>query len=227
MTIGPTLVLTIRHFFPEMNAWIDEIPDPRFQPLVEYDAKFLFWWGLALFLFKLGSRRQLDFQLNTDGPEVLANLNRLAGTRQTTRPVNGTLNYYLGRVGGEPVAWVRTRLVRRLIRAKALDEARLQGRFVAAVDGTGYLVFNYRHCEHCLVQKHGERTLYMHQVLEAKILGPADTVISRNTRLLPLGAGSLWNSCIGCAKWTAGSIRSGLSRTCPLAMNRSSQPSLS
>jgi hypothetical protein len=139
---------------------------------------------VALFLFKLGSRRQLDFQLNTDGPQVLANLNRLAGTRQTTRPVNGTLNHYLGGVGGEPVAWVRTQVARRLIRMKALDEARLQGRLVTAVDGTGYLVFNYRHCEHCLTQRHGERTLYMHQVLEAKLLGPADTVVSVATAFI-------------------------------------------
>jgi hypothetical protein len=94
------------------------------------------------------------------------------------------LNYYLGRVGGAPVAWVRTQLVRRLIRGKVLDEARLQGRFVVGVDGTGYLLFNYRHCEHCLTQKHGERTLYLHQVLEAKILGPADTVVSLATAFI-------------------------------------------
>jgi hypothetical protein len=49
---------------------------------------------LCLFLCKLGSRRQLDYQCNTDGPELLDNLNRLAGTSQTTRPVNKTLNYF-------------------------------------------------------------------------------------------------------------------------------------
>jgi len=54
-------------------------------------------------VFKLGSRRQLDYQLNTDGPEVLANLNRLAGTQQTTRPVNKTLNDFLGGLGAPPV----------------------------------------------------------------------------------------------------------------------------
>jgi hypothetical protein len=177
-------VLTIRHFFPEMNAWIDEVPDPRFQPFVIYDAKFLFWWGLALFLFKLGSRRQLDYQLGGDSPQVLANLNRLAGTRQKTTPVNGTLNYFLGRIGSAAVAGRRTQMVRHLIRSKVLDEARLQGRLVVAVDGTGYLVFNYQHCEHCLTQRHGETTTYMHQVLEGKILGPADTVISLATAFI-------------------------------------------
>src|SRR6516225_10625174 len=99
LTIGPILVPTVRHFFPALNAWIDQIDDPRFPPLVVYPKRFLVWWGLSLFLCKLGSRRQLDYQLNTDGPEVLANLNRLAGTAQDSRPVNQTLEYYLKLIG--------------------------------------------------------------------------------------------------------------------------------
>jgi hypothetical protein len=184
LNIGPILAQTVRHFLPDLNTWIDEIRDPRFQPYVIYHKRFLIWWGLSLFLCKLGSRRQLDYQFNTDGPEVLGNLNRMAETTQITRPVNKTLNSFLCRIGAEPVADLRTLAVRRLIRMKALDEARLQGRFVVVIDGTGYLVFRERHCEHCLTQKHGEQTLYMHQVLEAKLLGPADLVISLGTEFI-------------------------------------------
>ncbi len=133
---------------------------------------------------KLGSRRQLDYQLNTDGPALLHNLNRLAGTSQQTRPVNKTLDNFLVRSGPEPVAGLRTQAVRRLIRSKALDDARLQGYFLIAIDGSGYLVFRYRHCEHCLTQQHGDTTLYMHQVLEAKLLGPAGMVISIGTEFI-------------------------------------------
>ena len=81
LNIGPILAQTVRHFFPDLNAWIDQIHDPRFLPLVVYHKRFLVWWGLSLFLCKLSSRRQLDYQLNTDGPEVLDNLNRLAEHR--------------------------------------------------------------------------------------------------------------------------------------------------
>ena len=95
LNIGPILARTVRHFFPELNAWIDAIDDPRFLPLVVYHKRFLVWWGLALFLCKLSSRRQLDYQLNTDGPAVLPNLNRLADTEQESRPVNRTLDYWL------------------------------------------------------------------------------------------------------------------------------------
>jgi hypothetical protein len=187
----------VRHFFPELNAWIDAIDDPRFPPLVVYHQRFLMWWGLGLFLCKLSSRRQLDYQFNSDGPEVLANLNRLAGTAQESRPVNQTLEYFLGKIGSAPIAGVRQRMVQRLIRMKALDAARLQGRFVLLIDGSGYLVFRSKHCDHCLTQRHGEATLYMHQVLEAKLLGPAHTVVSiatefidnRDTASGPAGAG--------------------------------------
>ena len=86
LNIGPILAQTIRHFFPHFNNWIDEIADPRFHPLVIYNKRFLVWLGLTLFLCKLSSRRQLDFQCNTDGPEVLDNLNRLAGTSRRRGP---------------------------------------------------------------------------------------------------------------------------------------------
>jgi hypothetical protein len=138
LNIGPILAQTIRHFFPDLNTWIDEIDDPRFLPMVVYHKRFLVWWGLSLFLCKLGSRRQLDYQFNTDGPEVLGNLNRLAGTAQDSRPVNQTLEYFLEKTGSPPIAGLRHLMIQRLIRMKALDPARLQGRFVVLIDGSGY-----------------------------------------------------------------------------------------
>ncbi len=181
MKIGALLVRTIRHFFPDLNDWMDAIPDPRFLPFVVYHKRFLLWWGLSLFLFKLGSRRQLDFELDARGTQVLDNFNRLAGTQQRTRPVHKTLNYFLCGTGPEPLAELCTRMVRRLLRMKVLDRARLQGQWVVAIDGTGYLVFRERHCEHCLEWHCGESTFYLHQVLEAKLLGPEGLVLSLGT----------------------------------------------
>jgi hypothetical protein len=190
------LVRTIHHFFPELNTWIDQTDDPRSPPLVIYHQRFLLGWGLSLFLCKLSRRRQLDYQLNTDGPAVLDNLNRLAGTAQASRPVNQTLEYFLRKIGGGPLAAVRRQMVQRLIRMKALGAARRQGHFLVLIDGSGDRVFHSRHCEDCLRQRHGETTRYMHQVLEAKLLGPAATVISiatefidnRGTASVPAGA---------------------------------------
>jgi hypothetical protein len=181
LNVGACLVRTVRHFFPDLEAWMDDVPDPRFQPFVIYDKRFLLWWALSLFLFKLGSRRQLDFELDARGTEILENLNRLAGTCQQTRPVNQTLDYFLARSGAQPLADLRTRMVQRLLRMRVLDAGRLQGQWVVAIDGSGYLVFRQRHCAHCLEWRCGDNTLYLHQVLEAKLLGPAGLVVSLGT----------------------------------------------
>ena len=92
--------------------------------------------------------------------------------------MNQTLEYFLEQSGSAPIAFLRQRMVPRLIRMKALDPAQLQGRFVVLIDGSGYFVFGSQHGDHCLRQRHGETTLDRHQVLEAKVLGPADTVVS-------------------------------------------------
>jgi hypothetical protein len=178
LNIGPLLVRTIRHFWPHFNDWLDDIKDPRPQAAITYAARFLFWWGLALFLFKLGSRRQLDYDLDDKGTHVLDNLNRLADTQQTTRPVNKTLDDFLRQVGSQPLADVRTQTIRSLLRQKVFDPARLLGYRLVLLDATSHLRFHQRHCERCLVRQHGSSTLYLHQVLEAKLLGPADLVAS-------------------------------------------------
>lgn len=176
---------TIRHHWPELNGWLDEIPDSRFQPYVIYDKRFLVWWGLMLYLFQLAARRQLDFELDCRDSEILTNLNRLAKTEQDTRPVNKTLHHFLGHTGVAPYPRLRRQMMQRLIRSKALDAARLQGCFVTALDATGHLTFAEKHCEHCLEQRHASGSVtYHHQVLEAKLLGPADMALSLATEFI-------------------------------------------
>ena len=184
MIAGRALVQTVRHFFPRFNDWLDRLPDTRVQDACTYDKRFLAWWGLHLFLLQLGSRRQLDYELRDGGPQVLANLNRLAQTTQTTLPVHDTLDHFVGHV--KPAGWerLRTQAAQRLLRMKALDAARLLGRPVLLLDATGVLCFRRRHCPHCLVQRHGRQTLYFHHVLEAKLLGPEGVVVSLGTEFI-------------------------------------------
>ena len=76
--LGRAFVKTIRHFWPGYNEHLNQLPDTRFAPFVEYHTKFLAWWGLVLFPLKLGSRRQLDFDLGDDLQPMLHNVNRRA-----------------------------------------------------------------------------------------------------------------------------------------------------
>jgi hypothetical protein len=178
------LVQTVRHFFPQLNRWLDQLPDSRVQEACTYSRRFLAWWGMALYVLQLGSRRQLDFELRDGGPVVLANLNRLAETEQTTLPVHDTLDHFVQH--GKLAGWERLRgqMVQRLLRMKALDSARLLGRPVLLIDATGLICFHQRHCPHCLVQRRDKLTLYMHQVLEAKLLGPGGVVVSLDSEFI-------------------------------------------
>src|SRR5438132_6025559 len=178
LKLGQSFLRSVRYFFPQFNDWLDRLPDARDQDAIIYVRRFLGWYGILLYVLQLGSRRQLDFHLDTDAAHVLANLNQLANTEQTSRPVHDTLDYFLGKSRASAIADVRTQMIRRLIRMKVLDDARLLGRLVVVVDGTGWVCFRVRHCDYCLVQRHEHYTLYMHQVLEAKVLGPDGLTLS-------------------------------------------------
>lgn len=158
------------------------MPDSRFEPFVEYEGPFLLWTGLLLFMLRLGSRRQLGFELDT--PEALANLNLLSHCRQQALAHHDTLNHYLGHVDPEELRRLGRAIVYRLIRMKVLDHARLFGHFLVVLDGTGQLYFRQQHCQHCLTKVVDGKTQYYHHVLEAKLVSPEGLAISMGSEFI-------------------------------------------
>jgi hypothetical protein len=165
-----------------MFKWLGEVRDNRDQDLITYGRRFMLWMGLMLFLLKLGSRRRLRFELDT--APALVNLNTLSREEQETVAHSDTLNYFLGRVPVSCLPLLRRKMVQRLIRMKALDRGRLMSHFLVVFDATGQLHFNERHCANCLEQKHGEKTLYFHNVLEAKLVTPEGFAISLESEFI-------------------------------------------
>lgn len=120
---------------------------------------------------------------------MLANVNRLAGTQQRTLPVHDTLDHFLQHVGWRPLDALRTEMLRRVLRMKALDRARLPGRVVVAIDGTGHLHFARPHCPHCPVWQSPIRRVYLHMVEDAKWLGPGGMALSIGTAFIENAVG--------------------------------------
>jgi hypothetical protein len=150
--------------------------DTREPTRIVYGTGFLAWMGLMLFLLRLGARRLLQGEL--DSAEALDNLNTLSGCRQEAVAHGDTLNHFLGHV--PPAEWsgqIR-RMIGRLVRMRVLEKGRLLGHYLVVIDGTGQLVFPQRHCEHCLEQVRDGKTLYYHQVLEAKLVTPEGLALS-------------------------------------------------
>jgi hypothetical protein len=155
---------------------LKSLGDTRDQECITYPRQFLSWMGLMLFLLKLGSRRQLRFEL--DSQEALENLNRLAGCSLETVAHGDTLDHFLGHVPTGEYPRLRRQMLRRLLRMKALDKGRLFGHFLIVIDGTGQYYFSQRHCEHCLVRTVNGTQQYYHHVLEAKLVTPEGLAIS-------------------------------------------------
>lgn len=176
------LATTLAHFWPQMRAWLDDLRDPRDPNRTVYPARCLLVTGLLMFLLKLGSRRQIRFEL--DSPRALENLNRLAGCRQERVPHGDTLNYLLSRLAPGELAGLRRRMVQRLLRMKVLDGGRLLSYVPVVIDGTGQLFFRRRHCPHCLKRTVGGQTRYYHHVLEAKLVTPQGLAISVGTAFI-------------------------------------------
>ncbi len=176
--IGPIFVQTMRHFFPLWNTWMDLLPDRRDQEAITYPRRFLATWGILLYVVQLRSRRQLDYHLRAAGTQVLPNLNRFLDTHLGSRPVHDTLDYFAGHTTVAGSERLRTQLNQRLLRMKVFESTRVLGHVPMITDGTGHLAFGKRHCDRCLRQRHGNTTRYLHQVLEAKFIGPAGLVSS-------------------------------------------------
>jgi hypothetical protein len=159
-----------------MRKWLNQVGDTRCEAMVIYHKRFMLWMGLMLFALKLGARRQANFEF--DSPNALANLNGLSGCDQQTIAHHDTLDHFLGHVPLNDTEALRRKMVRRLIRMKILEKARLRGHFLVVLDGTGQLSFKKRHCPHCLTRKSGGQILYYHHVLEAKLVTPEGLAIS-------------------------------------------------
>jgi hypothetical protein len=126
--------------------------------------------GVLMFMLHLRSRNQ--FRWERLHPQLAQNLRALVRSDEETVAHPDTLAVLLERLDPSEMSGLLAKGIRRLIRMKALDDFRVRGRFLVAVDGTGCLCFDQRHCEHCVEVKHASgKTLYQHPVLVAFLVG--------------------------------------------------------
>lgn len=121
-----------------------------------------------MFLMHSGSRRQ--YRRDAASNDFVYNLSLLCQQPLDSAPHGDSLVYYLKDLPPAELEKLPPKLVRRLIRMKALYPYRLYEHFLIAVDGTGQLFFRERHCPNCLTQTRNGQTLYFHHVLEAKLV---------------------------------------------------------
>ncbi len=155
---------TVKHFFGGWDKIFGKVSDPRAENLLTYPLSSLLFSGTLMYLLRLGSRRQINFEFR-DNENVEEKFGSLWDIDEV--PHGDTLNYAFKNIAVDEIQEVVCQLVDTLIRKKVLDRWRLFGKyFRIAVDGTGELTFSERHCENCLTRKFKSgKVLYYHPVL--------------------------------------------------------------
>jgi len=123
--------------------------------------------GLNLFLFKSGSRNQLNNN-RSDG-YFSAHYHQWFGAEL---PHMDAVHDVLCVLESEKLESVKMDLMSRMFEQKWLRAYRLLDRYyLVAVDATGTVSFAKRHCAHCLTRTSTKgKTTYFHYVLEAKLV---------------------------------------------------------
>ena len=156
---------TIAHFFPNLFVRIRQIEDYR--PKSEYELAELITAGIAMFLFKEGSRNA--FNNDRQEENFAANYQKVFKMRL---PHMDTVDHVMRMLNESEFEQLKTTMVRSLLDKKSLHKFRfLKHWFIVAVDGSGIMSFSEKHCEHCLhkTSSNGKIT-YFHNVMEAKLI---------------------------------------------------------
>ena len=169
-------------------ARLRDIADPRHQGYVKYKSHVLLATRILSAIFYISSMRKTSEEFNS--PIVIENIGCLCGEELEELPYWETINNYLKRVNPEELQNTVCALVKRLIRSRAFEEARIRGRYWhVLIDGSGIVssreeldgnyIFKIHHRG-----KPEEYKEYAYYALEAKLVLGNNIVVSIMTEFV-------------------------------------------
>ena len=112
------------------------IADPRHQAYVKYKSHVLLATRILSAIFYISSMRKTSEEFNCE--IVIENIGRFCGEDLEELPYWETINNYLERVNPEELQNTVCALLKRLIRSRAFEDARIRGRYWhILIDGSG------------------------------------------------------------------------------------------
>ena len=136
-----------------------------------------------------GSRRHFEEERRKGNTG--ANLGLLINEPCSQTATTWAVDYLFRGMTWSGLADIRTGMVRSLINARRLEDYRLDGEYLIAVDGTEQHRFKDRdrpHCPQCLKQTHSNGTTdYFHSVLEAKLVTREGLALSMASEFIENG----------------------------------------
>jgi len=177
------------HFFKELNEKLRNVKDPRHQSYITYLPDVILYVMIIKNIMGLTSMRETTDKLNKD--ECIKNIEKVLGIEGLEElPHYDTINDFLSELDPSELERIRVYMIRELLKKRCFEDFRILGKYWGVIfDATGLYSFKERHCEHCLKREYVDKdtgkvtTIYMHQVLEAKLV-IGDMVFSIGTEFI-------------------------------------------
>ena len=124
--------------------------------------------GFMSLICGINTMNAMTDKFNTE--ETIKNMSKILNENLEELPHYDTINNVFKNIKEEEMRHIQKYIAYTLIRSKMFDLYRYKGFIRLIVDGTHLTTFDYKHCDHCLVENHKDgRITYKHYVLEAKI----------------------------------------------------------
>ena len=176
------------HFFPNLIEELGNVYDPRKENYTDYTSEELLYQIILKNACTIETMRQMTEWFGD--ANCASNLGKLIGRKIENIAHYDTINNFLERLEINELNNIKVGMVKRLIRNKSFNQARMRdNQWIVILDGTGLYHFREKHCENCLVKeitdKEGnKKKVYYHNVLEAKIIIAENIVISIGTEFI-------------------------------------------
>lgn len=182
------LVKVIRHFFPDLLPMLKNIMDPRNQSYITYQNHVLLMTRILSSIFYISSMRKTSEEFNSE--RMIENIGYLCEQELLELPYWETINNYLEKLEPQELQDIVSRLVRRLLRSRAFESARVRGKYWQVIlDGTQLESSRKELDPKSLYRVHNrgtekEYTEYYYYVLEAKIVLHENILVSIMTEFV-------------------------------------------
>ena len=177
------------HYFPDLIEDIKHVMDQRNQSYVTYEIEVIIFVMILKNVCSIESMQEMTETFNEN--TCVKNIYRVLGLEEKDYlPHYVTINECLSRIDNKELEKIRKKMVYGLIRKRSFEYGKFLGeKWLVIVDATQLFSFKERHCEHCLTKTVNrgtpeEKTIYYHQVLEAKLVLGEDMIISLATEFI-------------------------------------------
>ena len=179
----------LAHYFSDLIEKKKKIMDERNQSYVTYEIEVIIFVMILKNICSIESMQEMNEAFNEG--ICVKNIYRVIGLEEKDYlPHYVTINECLSRLDNQELEKVRKKMVYGIIRKRSFEYGKFLGeKWLVIADATQLFCFKERHCEHCLTKTVNkgtpeEKTVYYHQVLEAKLVLGDGMIISLATEFI-------------------------------------------